>query len=405
MTVKRSWLSRPRTWLALVTMLLVAGYALVRSRGPSVKTAVVSARDLEQHIVASGRVWVASRVQVSTQSGGLVLEVAVEAGDRVRAGDLLVQFDDSQARAAVEQAKASVAQANARVEQLRRVGAIVASETLRQARTELENAERELTRSEQLAGAGVVTPAELDEARRARDVARAQATAAEAQQIAAAPHGADSRVALTALLQARAQLEAESVRLAQCRVAALNDGVVLSRSVEPGDVVQPASTLLVLAVDAETELVINPDERNLPLISLDQPARASADAYPDQTFDAAVSYIAPSIDPQRGSIEVRLSVPQPPPFLKPDMTVSVDLTVAKKSGALTLPSGAVQSATSSEPWVWAIEDGRAVRRPVRVGIRGDGSIEVASGLTEGEAVLLPERRTLSEGQRVRMERN
>lgn len=405
MTKKRSLLSRPGLWLAVVAVLALGGYAFVRARGPLVKTAVVTARDLEQHIVASGRVWVASRVQVSTQSGGLVLAVAVEAGERVAAGDLLVQLDDSQARAAVEQAKASVAQANARVEQLRRVGAIVASETLRQARTQLASAEKELARTEQLASAGAVPPTELDEARRARDVARAQATAAEAQQIAAAPHGADSRVALTALLQARAQLEAESVRLAQCKIVALNDGVVLSRSVEPGDVVQPASTLLVLAVDAETELVINPDERNLPLISLGQTALASADAYPQQTFDAVVSYVAPSVDPQRGSIEVRLSVPGPPPFLKPDMTVSVDLTVAQKVGALTLPSEAVRSATSPEPWVWAVEDGRAVRRPLQLGIRGEGSVEVASGLNAGAEVVVPDGRTLSEGQRLRTERN
>lgn len=405
MTKKRPLLSRPGLWLALVAVLALGGYAFLRARGPLVKTAVVTARDLEQHIVASGRVWVASRVQVSTQSGGLVLAVAVEAGERVAAGDLLVQLDDSQARAAVEQAKASVAQANARVEQLRRVGAIVASETLRQARTQLASAEKELARTEQLASAGAVPPTELDEARRARDVARAQATAAEAQQIAAAPHGADSRVALTALLQARAQLEAESVRLAQCKIVALNDGVVLSRSVEPGDVVQPASTLLVLAVDAETEIVINPDERNLPLISLGQTALASADAYPQQTFDAVVSYVAPSVDPQRGSIEVRLSVPEPPPFLKPDMTVSVDLTVAQKAGALTLPSEAVRSANSPEPWVWAVEDGRAVRRPLQLGIRGEGSVEVASGLSAGAEVVVPDARTLSEGQRLRTERN
>lgn len=403
--MKRSLLSRPGLWLALVAVLALGGYAYVRARGPLVKTAVVTARDLEQHIVASGRVWVASRVQVSSQTGGLVLAVAVEAGERVAAGDLLVQLDDSQARAAVEQAKASVAQANARVEQLRRVGAIVASETLRQARTRLESAEKEFARTQQLANAGAVASTELDEARRARDLARAEATAAEAQQIASAPHGADSRVALTALLQARAQLEAESVRLSQCQIVALDAGVVLSRSVEPGDVVQPASTLLVLAVDAETELVINPDERNLPYISLGQTARASADAYPQQTFDAVVSYLAPSVDPQRGSIEVRLSVPEPPPFLKPDMTVSVDLTVAQKAGALTLPSEAVRSATSAEPWVWAVEHGRAVRRPLQLGIRGEGSVEVASGLGVGAEVVVPDGYTLREGQRLRTERN
>jgi HlyD family secretion protein len=326
-----------------------AGYVLVRAQGPSVKTAVVARTDLEQHIVASGRVWVPSRVQVSAQTGGLVLAVLVEAGEHVRKGQLLLQLDDAEARAAVDQAMAAVHQADARVEQLRRVGAIVASEAARQAQAQLDSAERTFARVRQLASAGAATPAELDDARRALDVARAQKTAAEAQQLAAAPLGADSRVALTALLQARAQLAGANARLAQARLTAPDDAVVLSRSVEPGDVVQPARPLLVLAVDAETELVFNPDERNLPFISLGQAARASADAYPEQSFAAVVSYIAPAIDPQRGSVEVRLRVPEPPAFLKPDMTVSVDLTVAKKSAVLVLPSEVVRGAASPNP--------------------------------------------------------
>jgi HlyD family secretion protein len=398
-------LVRPGLWLAAVLVLAAAAYALARARGPSVKTALAATRDLEQHIVASGRVWVPSRVQVSAQTGGLVLAVPVEAGQHVHAGDLLVQLDNGEARAAVEQATAAVHQASARVDQLRRVGAIVASEALRQSQSQLESAERAFARTQQLASAGAATPVQLDDARRALDVARAQKTAAEAQQIASAPLGADSRVALTALLQSRAQLAGANVRLAQTRVTALDDGVVLSRSVEPGDVVQPARTLLVMAVDAPTELVFNPDERNLPFISLGQAARASADAYPAELFEAVVSYIAPAIDPQRGSVEVRLSVPQPPVFLKPDMTVSVDLTVARKSGALALPSEVVRGAASSEPWVWAVEGGRVVRRPVRLGIRGEGSVEVASGLEPGAAVIVPDGTALREGQRVRTEQN
>ena len=82
-----------------------------------------------------------------------------------------------------------------------------------------------------------------------------------------------------------------------------------------------------------------------------QKARASADAFPQDAFDAVVSYIAPAVDPQRGSVEVRLRVPAAPKILKPDMTVSVDLTVAAKPKALTLPTDAVRGVTSETPWV------------------------------------------------------
>jgi HlyD family secretion protein len=343
-------------------------------------------------------------VEVSAQAPGLVVAVPVREGQSFKAGDLLVQFDDGEARAAVAQAKAAVDQASARIDQLRRVGAIVSNEALRQAQTNLEHAEADLARARKLAAAGALASVDLDNARHAVELARAQRTSAEAQQIASAPTGADSRVALTGLLQAQAQLAGAEVRLRQTKILALQDGVVLTRSVEPGDAVQPSRTLLVLAAAGEAQLVFQADERNLAAIALGQKARASADAYPEQVFEAAVSYIAPSIDPQRGSIEVRLSMPQPPKFLKPDMTVSVDIGVAAKGQALTIPSDAVHDAASRAPWVLAVQGGRVVRKDVKLGLRGEGSIEIVSGLDEGAEVVIPDGRTLVPGARVRATR-
>lgn len=396
---------RPMFWITLVILLAVGAYGLVRLRGAKVATTVAERRDLEQHIVSSGRVRVPTRVQIAAQGGGLVVAVGAVEGQRVKAGDLLVQLDDAAERAAVAQAEATVNQAKARVDQLRRVGAIVATESLRQTQTNLERTQTELDRTSKLASSGAVTVTELENARRAVEIAQAQRTAAEAQQVAAAPLGADSRVALTAQLQAQAQLSAAKVRLEQTKLVALQSGTVLTRSVEPGDVVQPARTLLVVAADASVQLVVQPDERNLAWIKLGQKARASADAYPQQVFEAVVSYIAPSIDPQRGSVEVRLEVAAPPAFLKPDMTVSVDLTVAAKPRVLTLPSEVVRGIATEAPYVLAVENGKVVRREVQLGIRGEGSIEIAGGIDESTEVIVPDGKNLTVGARVRTERS
>ena len=178
---------------------------------------------------------------------------------------------------------------------------------------------------------------------------------------------------------------------------------MLTRSVEPGDVVQPSRTLLVIAADAETELVFQSDERNLAAIQLGQLAKISADAYPQQVFDARVSYIAPSIDPQRGSVEVRLAVAKPPSFLKPDMTVSVDLTVAAKAKALIVPSETVHGAATPSPYVLTVEDGRVARHAIRLGIRGEGSIEIVGGLDDTAEVIVGDAGPLEVGARVRTE--
>ena len=401
----RNLLRRPILWIVVVAVVVATVVLILRARGPVVRTTVVTRQALEQHIVASGRVRVPTRVQIAAQTAGLVVAIGVVEGQRVKTGDLLVQIEDGAERAAVAQAEAAVNQAKARVDQLRRVGAIVATAALREQESNLERAQTELARTTKLVASQAVPGVELENAQRAVAIARAQKTAADAQQATAAPMGADSRIALAALLQTQAQLAGANVRLAQTRIIALQNGEVLNRSVEPGDVVQPARTLMILAADADVQLVFQADERNLAWIALGQKASASPDAYPQQVFEGTVSYIAPSIDPLRGSVEVRLAVPAPPPQLKPDMTVSIDLTVARKANALTVESEAVRGAATPTPHVLAVEAGRVVRRDVQLGIRGEGSLEILSGLAEGAEVVLPDGKRLAPGARVRPERD
>jgi HlyD family secretion protein len=400
----RNLLRRPGLWILLILVVAAGGVLVVRARGPLVQTTLVARRDLEQHLIASGRVRVPTRVQIAAQTGGLVVAVGVVEGQRVKLGDLLVQIEDSGERAAVKQVEAAVKQAAARVQQLQRVGAIVTTEVLRQAESNLARAETELARTTKLAGTGAIPIRELDDARTAVAIARAQRNAAEAQRLAATPAGADSRLALAAQLQAEAQLAAANVRLSQTRIVAPLDGTVLLRDVEPGDVVQPSRTLLVFAADADVQLVFHPDERNLPELRLGQTALVTSDAYPQEVFEATVSYIAPSVDPQRGSIEVRLAVAKPPTFLKPEMTVSIDLAVARKEQVLVVESEVIRDAATARPYVLAVEDGRVVRREVRLGIRGDGASEIVSGVAGGAALIVPDGRRLAPGARVRVQR-
>jgi HlyD family secretion protein len=174
--------------------------------------------------------------------------------------------------------------------------------------------------------------------------------------------------------------------------------VVLARNVERGTVAQPGRALLVLAPNGETQVVAQIDERNLPLLAVGQEALVSADAYPDRRFAARVLSIHPAVDPLRGSIEVKLVVPQPPAYLLQDMTVSVDIRAATRSAVLAMPAEALRPGD----WVYAVRDGRAVRQPVRVGPRGRGLVEVVDGLKEGERVLPAAGLAVREGQSVRV---
>jgi len=395
---------RRRFVVAVVAIASLAGlvFAAWRLHAPVVRVVSVRRSDLQQHIVVSGRVRVPTRAQLSARSPGLVVAVLANEGRRVSAGDLLVQLDDAEAQAASAQARAAMNQSRARVDQLRRVGRVTALEALSQADTNLDEAQALFERTQRLVGKGAAPAVELENARRALERARAQRASAMAQQLASTPMGTDSRIALAALLEAQARVAGAEARLAESRILAPGNGVVLSRSVEAGDVVQPGQTLIVLAVDADPELVFDADERNIPFIALGQRASAAADAYPQELFESRVDFVAPSVDPQRGTIEVRLAVAKPAPaFLKPDMTVSVDLIVASKSRALIAPSEAVQGASTRSPSVMIVERGRARRRAVTLGIRGEGATEIAAGVDEGAEVVLSDVRPIADGQRVR----
>jgi HlyD family secretion protein len=390
----------PSLWLGLVLLLGLGAYGGVRARGPAVTAVSVVRRDLEQHIVASGRVMPPARSNVASQLTGLVVTVGAVEGQHVKKGDLLIQLDDAEARAQVAQAKANAAQANAKVDQLKRVGAIVASEGLRETESRLASARTDLARDTKLAEQGAIPRAELEQSQRAVEIAIAQQRAASAQQVGTL--GADSRVAMSAYLAAQAQLTSAELRLAQTRVLASHDGVVLSRAVEIGEVAQPARTLLVVASDGDVELVFQADERNLPSLRLGQQARASADAFPQDVFPAEVDYLAPSIDPQRGTVEVHLRVPRPPSFLRPDMTVSVDLKVAERKAVLTLPAEVVRGLATETPWVLAVDNGRTAKKLVKLGIRGEGEVELTDGVAEGGLAVVPDGRILALGAKVRV---
>jgi HlyD family secretion protein len=368
--------------------------------GPRVPVRVAERRALVQRVVASGRVLAPARIQIGSVIVGRATRVAVEKGDRVKAGDLLVQLEDAEARAGLSQARSAVAQAVARLEQVEVVSAKVTDEALRQAELRLSQAEVKLTRQRTLAEAGSVSRSDLDDAIQARDLAASQLASARIQASAAAS-GADRRAAMAELEQARGAEQAAAARLEQTQIRSPSAGVVTERDVEPGDVVQPGKTLLAVARDGATQLSVLPDEKNLAFLRLGQAAEASADAFPDRIFPARVAYVAPAVDLSRGTVEVKLDVADPPPFLRPDMTVSVNVEVGRDPDAVTIASSAVRDAGTG-PWVLAVREGRTVRQPVKLGMRGEGVVQVLSGLAPGEAAVMPTA-AVGAGARVRTE--
>jgi HlyD family secretion protein len=393
------WIKRG---LLIALALAVAGFLLrnlILGKPVEIQQAVRS--DLVQTVVASGRIITPQRASVGVVITGRVARIPVEQGQSVKSGDVLIVLDDEDERAAVAQARGAVAQAEARLRQLREVSLPAAEQALVQAQANLTQARQQYERAKELKAKGFVSQAALDDAQRNLDVAESQLRAAKLQVATNRPSGSDFALAQTALAQARANLGVAQAKLDQTVILAPVDGTLIARSVEPGNVVQAGKELMALAPEGETQVVVQIDEKNLAQLRIGQHALASADAFPKERFEAVLVYINPGIDALRGSVEVKLRVPKPPAYLRQDMTVSVDIEVARRAGTVVVPADTVRDAGSAQPWVLAVDGGRAVRRAVKLGLKGDGRVEVLEGVAPGDRLISASQAMVGSGQRVR----
>lgn len=355
-------------------------------QGPRVEVVSVTRAPLQQSVVATGRVATVSRVQVGSEVAGVLLERRVSEGARVQPGDVLavLRADDLEA---------NLRQAQAVLDTLQQSRRPQAQATLDQAQAQLAQAEREAQRRGELAGRQLVAREDYEQARQA--VVSARATAEQARLALSALAGGPEQT------QAQANVAAARAALDKATLRATVAGTVLTRDVEPGDLVQPGSVLFEIASDGPTELLVPVDEKNLQVLQLGQPAQAVADAFPDRPFPATVSYIAPSVDSSRGSIEIRLAVDPVPDFLRQDLTVSVNVLTGRKDDALVVPNDALHPGAAGGMQVWVVRDGHLARVPVQLGLRGTRASEVITGLEPGQDLVVGELGELQAGQRVR----
>jgi HlyD family secretion protein len=387
--------------LAVFAALVAGLLAWWATRTPDVPGASLRAGPLVRTLQFSARVATLSRVDLGSTLTGRVVQVAVSEGVRVAKGDVLVRLETDELRATLEQAQAGEHQAAARLGGLRSTGRSSAQAAVAQADSVVVAAQAELQRTQDLVARGFVSEARLDESVRAVAVARAQLDNARAQRAANADQGTDVAQAQAQLALASAATAAARARLAQAVLTAPADAKVLVRAVEPGQIVQPGRALLSLALAGPSQLVAQVDERYLEQLRVGQAASVLADAFPEQRFAARVASIAPLVDAQRGAIEVKFSLPEPPlAFLREDMTLSVEVETARREHALVLPVAALRGAEStSTSVVWVEHGGRVEERKVRLGLRTLDAAEVLEGLTQGDVVLLGNAPKV--GQRVR----
>lgn len=377
-----------RTQILIAAALAIFAIGFMASRAKQIPGVRVQAQPLIQQVVATGRVLSVSRVQVGSEVTGVVLERRVEEGDVVAAGEVLavLRADDLAAQVRAAEAALSGLQKSTRPQ---------SQVALREARAQLEQAEREVERRRDLFSRGLIAREGLEQAEQSAIVARAAAQTARLSAESLAAGGSEEQTLRAQLMAARAALDKTIIR---SQVA----GVVLTRNAEPGDLVQPGKVLFDIAREGDTEVLVPFDEKNLAVLRVGQRAQCIADAFPNDVFAAQITLIAPRVDPQRGVVDVRLRVDPVPEYLRQDMTVSVTVQTGERERAIAIPNDALSNINADRAQVWIERDGRAQRVDVRLGLQTLTMTEIVEGLSEGDRVLLPREEAVKDGDRIRV---
>ncbi|ESY86044.1 hemolysin D [Mesorhizobium sp. LNHC220B00] len=392
--------TRRRGWLyALLTLIVLAAglglyqwYAGTPTR-TDYTTVPAAKADLTVQVSATGTLQPLTQVDISSQLSGIIGSVAVNENQQVKKGDVLAALDTAKLQVQIERAEASAKGAAANVED---------------ARVTLAENESALVRAAALTKRGMATDQSLEAATAARDRSKAALESAEAN-----------------LAIANADLKSQQTDLANSTIYAPIDGIVLTRSVDPGQTVASslqAPVLFIIAADLRNmELVAAVDEADIGAVKSGQHARFTVDAFPERPFDAEIRDISYASVTTDGVVtyNARLEVDNNELLLRPGMTATVSVVTREAKGVLTVPSSAfryrpaqqaargwslsdlftgrmgrgnrqrqaAKAPTDGSRTLYVLENGRP--RPVNVKIGStDGELtEITSGLEEGAQII------------------
>jgi HlyD family secretion protein len=421
----------------LITLaVVIAGAGVVganlyfkRDKGVTVTTETVKTRDLEAIVSASGKIQPKRLVNITAETSGRVVNLAVNEGDRIHTGQFLLQIDPKSLRSRVDNSEASLQVAAASLEQMR--------QSVETARVQLDQARQTLARQQGLWKQQLTTRAELEKAE--NDVKAAESALQERDKSAKAQ---DSRI-----MQERAALENAKYDLSKVRIESPIEGIVTRRNIQEGETAMigtmnnAGTVLLTLADMSIIQAEVEVDETNIPNVHLGQIAKISIDAIPDKSFKGHVTEIGNSpiqatgqqaSSTQATNFKVVVVLDEKVPDVRPGFTCTADITTATRQNvsAVPIPSVAVREliydangqvikdptdtkrrrrsngGSTLDPVASAAElkpgetrketEGVFVVRdksknvefvPIKLGIAGDKYFEILSGLKPGDQVI------------------
>ncbi len=403
------------SFLSIIGLLLIlGGYWVfgalfsVDKTIPAEKLAKVDSGSIAKSVVATGKVEPLSKVEIKSKASGLIKYLYVNAGDRVREGQLLVELDKEILEAQLKEAKAVLNSAESSLKEMQSQGKTL-NANLHKAQLEAENRDYEFSvaeykRQKELFQQGLISKSDFDSFEQKMQSAevgkKALHAAVGVKEAEIEQNGRSIEKARAAVVQGQAQYERAEENLRYASIRSPISGVVLSREVEVGDAVSSilqlgSNATLIMTLGDVKELYIKGkvDETDIGLVKLDQPVRVTVDAYKNRSFQGKVFRIAP-MGVEKDNVtrfEVRVSILNDLDLLKVNMSANAEIILEEHHNVLLIPESALIYNEKKETFVElpdvSTKTGRK-QSPVKMGLGNGARAEVLSGLTLGQQVVL-----------------
>ncbi|MBK8978251.1 MAG: efflux RND transporter periplasmic adaptor subunit [Planctomycetes bacterium] len=370
---------------------------------PLVRVAPVEVRPVRRVIETTGYLESEHRVVVLPEVAGRVEQVLVDEGQHVDKGELLAQLDDREARASVRQVEVQLADRRVRLE-LAQVERDAAARRVEQARIERDKAQAQHQRNLEI-DPGLISEKELEDSKFALDAAAEALGVAELQKRKAE---LEAEAAENTIHELEARLDAENIRLADHRIVAPIEGVVVERFVRGGEAVSTQTQLFVVVDQDDLLCYLRRPQRELPLIRDAKHVTFTTDAVPDREFVANIDVILPVVDQDTGSFRVRVRVghgDDGAELLRPGMFVRARILTEEQRDAVMVPKAAVLN-EGTQSIVFAVRDGVARRVVLVTGIEERDHVESLDrgefGLAAGDQVVVSGQASLRDNTAVEL---
>ena len=366
------------TLVALVAFRLVSSGAKKdprKERVISVGTIMPVRKDLDVRLTYTADIQPYQQVNIFSRVDGYISKIYVDKGDYVKADQLLVEVDHTDYVHAVNRAKANLEAARANV--------VSQEATIRNAKLNLDRMRTLITNQ-------YVSQQDLDNAQAAYDVAVAQIESLRAQ-----VHQME-----VALQQAETNLTYSYIRApfaGSISIRNLDGGAFVSGST--GSTSTLSRGILVMQDITTVRVLVDVVEKDVSLVKIGQPAELRADAYPGRVFTGKVTRVVQALNPSTRTMTVEVDIPNQDRALKGGMFARVELLVGVHANALQIPIDAV-TRLEDDQYVYTVEDGKARKAPVGLGIQNNGMIEIVKGLTGTDPVIVSGKDLVTDGVKV-----